>query len=204
MSASRKYQRYFKPISSTPFSTAGTVRAQGRVGQTSLSRSNARTPFKGTDPVGNGGDGEHYVRSIVVSCNESSPSNGQTTMTSRGHILTSVVHPTAVFNHSCANNKCGVSQTVKDFSPENASQSTLLQQNNALVMQKTWPELTGVQGIPLDECNNTCRPYFIGSRKFTRAPYTKRVTSLSSSDYTRTQYLYKNPTEQCCANNKRD
>lgn len=197
MSASRKYQRYFKPISRTPFSTAGTIRAQGRVGQTSLSRNTARTPFKGTAPVGNGGDGGRYVTSIVVSCNESSPSNGQTTMTSRGHILTSVVHPTAVFNSDCATNKCGATQTVKDFSPENASQSTLLQKNNASVMQRTWPDLTGILCIPPADCT-ACEPHFIGSRKFTSTPYTKRVASVSSSDYMRTQYLYKNPTEQCC------
>lgn len=199
MSASRKYQRYFKPISSVPFSTSGTVRAQGRVGQTSLSRNNARTLFKGTAPVGNGGDRGNYVRSIVLSCNESSPSNGQSTMTSKGHILTSVVYPTAVFNSDCINNKCGATQTVKDFSPENASQSSLLQQKNAIVMQESWPELTGVQG---KQC--VCdaeQSYFIGTRKMTHVPYTKRVEPLSSSDYMRTQYLYKNPTEQCCDSN---
>lgn len=197
MSASRKYQRYFQPISRTPFSTAGTIRAQGHVGQTSLSRSNARTPFKGTTPIGNGGDGGQYVTSIVVSCNESSPSNGQTTMTSRGHILTSVVHPTAIFNNDCITNKCGAVQTVKDFSPENASQSTLIQKNNARVMQRNWPDLTGTLCIPSTNCA-ACEPHFIGSRKFASTPYTKRVSSVSSSEYVRTQYLYKNPTYHCC------
>ena len=56
MSASRKYQRYFKPISREPFSVAGTVRAQGRVGQTSHTRSNTGTLFKGNTPIGHGGE----------------------------------------------------------------------------------------------------------------------------------------------------
>jgi len=178
MSASRKYQRYFKPVSRAAFSTSGTVRAQGRVGQTSLSRSNTATPFKGVDPVGNGGAGGNFVRNVVLSCNKSSPSNGQTTMTSRGHILSRVLHPTSVFNKDCIDNKCGAVQTVKDYSPENASQSMRLKQNNATMMQTCGPELTG----RITRSSNDRVP--------TSSPYTKRVHALSSSDYTRTQYLH--------------
>ena len=188
MSASRKYQRYFKPISRAPFSTSGTVRAQGRVGQTSLSRSTARTPFKGIAPVGNGGDNDKYVINVVMSCcNESSPSNGQTVITSRGHILSRVVHPTAVFNSGCIDNNCGAVQTVKDYSPENATQSTLIMKNRASMMQKFWPDLTGQ--ITRSTADS----------KATSAPYTKRVESLSSGDYMRTQYVYQHPTEPCCS-----
>jgi hypothetical protein len=170
MSASRKYQRYFNPVSRAAFSTSGTVRAQGRVGQTSLSRSNTTTPFKGVDPVGNGGSGGNYVRNIVLSCNKSSPSNGKTTMTSQGYILSRVLHP--------IDNECGAVQTVKDYSPENASQSMRLKQNNAIMMQTCGPELTG----RITRASN--------DRKPTSSPYTKRVHALSSSEYTRTQYLH--------------
>ena len=188
MSASRKYQRYFKPISRAPFSTSGTVRAQGRVGQTSISRSTTRTPFKGIDPVGNGGNNGNFVINVAVSCcNESSPSNGQSAMTSRGYILSKVVHPTAVFNSDCIDNKCGAVQTVKDYSPENASQSARLAQNNASMMQKRWPELTGQSTRSSVDS------------KSTSAPHTKRVHVLSSGDYMRTQYLYQHPTEPCCS-----
>ena len=187
MSASRKYQRYFKPISRVPFSTSGTVRARGGVGQTSLSRSTTRTPFKGVAPVGNGGNNGNYVRNVVWSCNESSPSSGQTVMTSRGHILSRVVHPTAVFNKDCIDNNCGAVQTVKDYSQENASQSMRLAKNNAVIMQKSWPELTGQNARSNDVS------------KETSAPYTKRVETLSSGNYMRTQYLYQHPTEPCCS-----
>ena len=135
MSASRKYQRYFKPISRTPFSTSGTVRAQGRVGQTSISRTTTRTPFKGMSPIGNGGDNGKYVINVVLSCcGESVPSNGQTAMTSRGHILSRVVHPTAVFNSGCIDNKCGAVQTVKDYGQDNATQSMRVMKNRASMM----------------------------------------------------------------------
>ena len=66
MSASRKYERYFKPISKSQFSTAGTIRAQGRVGQTSLSRSLVNTPFRGVEPRGNGGCCGTYNRTNIV------------------------------------------------------------------------------------------------------------------------------------------
>ena len=35
---SKKYERYFKPVSRNGFSSSGTYRGQGRVGQTSLNR----------------------------------------------------------------------------------------------------------------------------------------------------------------------
>ena len=178
MSASRKYQRYFKPISSTPFSTAGTIRAQGRVGQTSHARSNARTLFKGVSPVGHGGN----VGDVIFSCNSCSGSSGQSTMTNNGYILSRVVYPTAVFNDDCVSNKCNSVQYVKDFSPENSSQSSLLQKNNAISMSS-------------DAKANENEPHIIGTRKMTHA---KKLTSVSSSEYMRTRYLH---TEGCCSAN---
>ena len=104
---SRKYQRYFKPISSTSFSTGGTHRNQGRVGQTSLSRSLVHTPFRGTQPVGHGSNVQTgYPKSIVNSCNDSSKSDGQTNMNNRGLLLSRVTNPTSVYNNSCLENPC--------------------------------------------------------------------------------------------------
>ena len=202
MSASRKYQRYFKPISREPFSVAGTVRAQGRVGQTSHTRSNTGTLFKGNTPIGHGGENGSYVSSIVMSCNESSPSNGQSTMSTKGHIMSRIVHPTAVFNTGCSINKCGVVQTVKDFSPENASHSALIKKNNAKSMQVNGGETENVIIPPASCCSD--ETYFIGTRRFTKSTYTKRLASIPSSEYVRTRYLYSHPTEPCCPNNSLD
>ena len=66
MSNSRKYERYFKPISKKKFSTAGTIRSQGRVGQTSLGRTLVHTPFRGAYPMGSGGCCGTYTESIVL------------------------------------------------------------------------------------------------------------------------------------------
>jgi hypothetical protein len=77
---SKKYERFFKPVSRNGFSSSGTNRSQGRVGQTSLSR------------TGN-------------SCCVGSKSEGKSSMTSKGLILSRVVNPTSVFNPSC-DSKC--------------------------------------------------------------------------------------------------
>ena len=77
---SKKYERFFKPVSRNGFSSSGTNRSQGRVGQTSLSRAGK-------------------------SCCTGSKSQGKSSMTSKGLILSRVVNPTSVFNTSC-DSKC--------------------------------------------------------------------------------------------------
>lgn len=174
MSNSRKYQRYFQPISKTHFSTSGTIRAQGHIGQTSMSRSLSRTQFKGTSPVGNGGNNGQYVENIVLSCNQCSPSLGQTVMTSKGFILSNITYPTSVYNKQCETNGCnGVMQTVKDLNQDNVSQSMNLLRNNAVLMKTKWSDISGFKNK-------------------------KRIDNLSSSEYLRTQYLYKHSNNIAC------
>ena len=173
MSNSRKYQRYFQPISKTHFSTSGTIRTQGHVGQTSISRSVTRTQFKGTAPVGNGGNNGQYVENIVLSCNQCSPSLGQSVMTSKGFILSNITYPTSIYNKYCETNGCGVVQTVKDLNQENSSQSMKLLRNNSIFMKTKWGDISGFKNK-------------------------KRIDPLSSSEYTRTQYLYNHSNNLAC------
>lgn len=165
MSKSRTYERYFKPISKTPFSSSGTIRSQGRVGQTSLSRSITRTSFRGENANGHGGVSGN---SIVYSCCGSTPSLGYLSVKNR---------PSKV-------------NTVKDFSPENNSQSGLLEKTLRKMHQST----------PIQNQAKRLQTgmYFMGRRRFNLKPYTKHVSPLSSSHYTQTQYLYTHPTEPCC------
>ena len=204
MSKSRKYQRYFQPISKEPFSTAGTNRSQGRVGQTSLSTSYTRTPFIGTSPVNYG---DNYDN-IVFSCCSSSASQGKSSKTTKGFLLSTVENPTSVYNSTCISN-CNNNNIVKDFSPENNSQGVLTQRNQTKNLQQNWPELIGNAG-KYYTCNSCSYPdgtpdpvkggtsYHIGGRLVTNEPYAKRVAPMSSGEYMRTQFLYQNKTEECC------
>lgn len=97
---SKKYERFFKPVSRNGFSSSGTYRGQGRVGQTSLNR------------TGN-------------SCCAGSRSNGKSSINTKGLILSRVVNPTSVFNPSC-DPKCA-KPLVKRIAP--LSQSELLKTN---------------------------------------------------------------------------
>lgn len=198
---SRKYERYFTPISRRPFSTAGTFRGQGMVGQTSLTRPQVNTPFRGAHAMGTGGCCGTYNRNVVLnSCCNATPSTGESSMNTRGLLLSRVVNPTGVYNDSCKlqcrrkvlNKGCKIVPpnstiqcgSVKDFSPENASQSSLMQNRNSKVMQRSWPRIDGKQG------------------KIRRTgPYTKVPNvAVSSSEYIKTRYLYNNPTVDCCKN----
>lgn len=198
MSNSRKYQRYFKPISKEPFSSAGTNRSQGWVGQTSLSQSYARTPFVGTSPVGYGSRRGEYSRDIVFSCCSSSSSEGKSSKTTKGFLLSTVKNPTSVYNTSCQGESTCTRNIVKDFSPENNSQSILLKRKKNKQMQQ-WPDLNGTEG-KLYYCNvcSGTTSYHIGGRVVTNEPYAKRVAPMSSGEYLDTQYLYNHKTEDCC------
>ena len=210
--SSRKYERYFNPISRQSFSTAGIHRNQGRVGQTSLSRSLVRTTrISRTDiPTGSGGTNGNYPISIVNSCCKGSHSEGQTSMTTKGLLLSRVRNPTGVYNTSCAEDGACQKITVKNFDPAIHSNETRIKRLRAKNMQQNWPNLDGRAAIT--ECGEegyiynckSCGPggtplsHYIGTRKFTNEPYAKRVAPMDVGEYLRTQYLYKNPTENCC------
>ena len=195
----RKYERYFSPISRKPFSTAGTFRGQGMVGQTSLTRPQINTPFRGAHAIGNGGCCGTYNREVVFnSCCNATPSNGQSNMNTKGFFASRIGYPTAVYNDDCKmscknrvlNKSCNVKIPnstvqcggVKDYSPLNLSQSSYLQNQNAKVMQQSWPRINGKRG-----------------QRRLRGPYTKTPNvAMSSSEYQKTQFLFKNATEECC------
>jgi len=201
----RKNERYFNPISSQPFSTAGVHRNQGRVGQTSLSRTLVRTPMRlvagEAVPIGYGSSQNKYPINIISTCCNGSHSNGQTSMTNKGVILSRVTNPTGVYNTAC--NKSGACNKpiAKDFNPENHTNSALIRRNRTRVMQESYPQLDGKKGYVYNcnSCDAGAPPtHYIGTRKFTNAPYAKNVAPMSASEYMRTGFLYNNKSEHCC------
>ena len=195
---SRKYQRYFKPISSTPFSTAGTHRNQGRVGQTSLSRSLVHTPFRGSEPRGHGSNYlTGYPVNIVNSCNESSHSNGQTNMNSNGLILSRVTNPTAVYNKSCLDNPCN-KPAFSNTSPEYHSSGSLTRRNVNKLMALQYNKLDGSTAKSGGDLAN---PRSLPARNVLQGPLpiAKNMNTMSSSEYMRTALPY-----QTCMNNAKD
>lgn len=179
---SRKYQRYFRPISSRPFSTAGTIRNQGWVGQTSLSRSLVHTPFRGEYAVGYGANPvTGYPISTVFSCCNGSNSDGQTSMTNKGLLLSRVAHPTSVYNESCDDRKCPKAW-FKNTSPEYHSQGSLTRRNVNKLMALHYNEMDGAEAAKYG-------PPAVSSEG--PLPFAKNVAPMSSGDYMRTALPYK-------------
>ena len=191
--SSRKYERYFKPISSQPFSTAGTHRNQGRVGQTSLSRSIVHTPFRGNKPRGHGANASTgYPVNIVNSCYKSSHSDGRSSMTSNGLFLSRVTNPTSVYNKDCVDHPCN-QPTSKNMSPEYHSQGSLVRRNVNKLMAVHYDDLDGSTAkISGPQTTNLQGPM----------PFAKNVAPISSSDYIRTALPYKECVDASTCKNK--
>lgn len=150
---SKKYERYFKPVSRDGFSTAGTYRGQGRIGQTSLSR------------TGN-------------SCCVGTHSNGTSSINSKGLFLSRVVNPTSVFNNSCEG-QCNT-PVVKDVTP--LTQSELLKNNVNDNMAKCY-EAGKNAGTWECKGNCNAASYHIGGKKYIYEPFAKQTSILSGSEY---------------------
>jgi hypothetical protein len=196
----RKSRLYNEPISRNGFSLNGGHRNQGWVGQTG--RSYPRTPFKGSEPVGNGGSFGKYNKSIVYAgkcCTNDSSIVKTSTKNTSGLILSKITNPTSVFNSFCENGHCGPEWNgynkvnwVKSFSPLNHSQG--LHIKRVKVRSTCNDEPRNVS----ENCGDT---YFIGTRKFTRSKFFKNDNYgvISSGEYIDTRLLQNNnlPTPPC-------
>ena len=121
---SYRYENKISGKNKLGFSITGGRRNQGWVGQDSLSRHLIKTPFRGTEPIGYGGKNGKYIRSFVQTStyNTNDPLIiKRSAMNTNGLLLSSIKHPTNVFN-DCDKNKCK-KIWVKDFEPLNHSQS---------------------------------------------------------------------------------
>jgi hypothetical protein len=128
----KKSNRYKSVVSGKGvggFSINGGRRNQGWVGQDTLGRHLNGTPFRGLEPMGNGGTGGKYVKSIVNSggcCTNDPNIIKRSSINTRGYIDATVTHPTAVYNAGCTN-ICS-QKWVQNFSPLDHSQSSHIKQ----------------------------------------------------------------------------
>lgn len=201
----RKSRLYNVPVSRNGFSLNGGHRNQGWVGQTSFGRSNARTPFKGADPIGNGGCCGQYKESIVYAgdcCTNDSSIVKLSTKNTSGFILSRIENPTSVFNSICDEKGCGPEWNgykkvnwVKSFSPLNHSQGLYIKR---VKVSSTCNDQPRTDSSKEDSCGET---YLIGTRKFTRSTFFKNENAgvISAGQYIDTRLLQNNdlPTPPC-------
>ena len=201
---SRRYKARISGKGNKGFSLNGGHRNQGWVGQGVRGRSITGTPFRGAVPMGNGGCCGTYVQQIN---NRSSNCCGndptiikRSTMNTLGHIDSTVIYPTSVFNNSCNDGKCPAIQNwVKDFSPLNHSEGQRIfkvaRENGKCVNLK--------DDAGLDTCHKGCKSasYHIGGKKYVREMYSKNLNMLAvgSEEYQRTAMMSKLnlPTPAC-------
>jgi hypothetical protein len=191
----RKSRGYNAPISgqgTQGFSLNGGYRNQGWVGQTSISRPVRRTLFKGSEPIGHGGDMGQYNVSIQsgggCTANDSSIIK-RSTLTTKGHIDSTVTYPTIIYNTTCIDNPC-YKETVKLIDPLQTSQDIYIKNLSnkmaSCVVEKT---TSGTYNCPLD--NKSVASYFIVTKKRVVTPYSKNASSLSYGEYIRSILLKK-------------
>ena len=201
---SRRYKARISGQGNKGFSLNGGHRNQGWVGQGVRGRSITGTPFRGATAMGNGGCCGTYVQKIN---NRSSNCCGndpnivkRSTMNTLGHIDSTVIYPTAVFNNSCKEGKCPAIQNwVKDFSPLNHSEGQRIfkvaRENGKCVNLK--------DDAGLDTCHRGCKSasYHIGGKKVVREMYSKNLNMLAvgSEEYQRTSLMstVNLPTPSC-------
>ncbi len=162
----RKSERYFKPISRTPFSTSNNLRNQGWVGQSSLSRSLLPT----TSITVNGGPS---VARGYGGCCGTYPEFADCGL----NICTPVIQ-TGYKARVCQS--CPV---VKDFSPLNQSQSQRLSRMKRAYFGRHYYGGTLKSGIPHWRCEypGAKAYHHIGGKLYTNAPYGKGVFYSQSS-----------------------
>lgn len=176
----RKSRRYQDPISGkgqNGFSLNGTHRNVGSVNPTNLGKSVTRTPFKGTEPVGNGGCCGTYKINIANSGSCCTNDN-------------SIVKKTVKNTSGMIDNKYKWTKSqyprlwVQRFDEYNTSQE--LHIKNVVASNSTCVVDKSDSGIYNCSANIACS-YHIGGKKYIRMPYSKNHKQLpvDSSQYMR-------------------
>lgn len=186
-----KSQRYLSVVSGRAgggFSIVGGRRNQGWVGQDNLGRHLVRTCFRGTEPIGHGGNNEKYVRSITSNagfCCTNDPSIiKRSTMTTSGLLATSVQHPTSVFHDGCADGLCS-GDWVKDFNPLNHGQGSRIEKMKIGVVgcDQGGDVKKKIHDKNALDCKCRKKTHFIGGTRHTATPYAEHTGSRDASEY---------------------
>jgi hypothetical protein len=197
----RNSRRFQVPISAHGFSLNGGLRNIGQVGVTNLAKSVTRTPFKGTLPVGHGGNNGKYVVSVYNSgsCSTNDPAIVKlSTKNTKGHLYETFKYPT------CSNGNCGKGSQenwVQDFSGENFSQGLYIQNvvaaNGSCVVNKDEYLLANMKPMceqPGYQVPCKAGTYHIGGKKYYQEYYAKTNGdgAMQSSEYMRSLLKRRN------------
>ena len=184
----KKSQIYFNPISSSKlFSINSTLRNQGWVGQTSLSRSNTRGLKKGNDYVGHGGSHGSYPISNLSDgiFSNSSPSVIKTIKNTNGLLLSKIIHPTSVYNSNVPTN-LSLCNIVKQ---DDTNYNTHYDDNHLrkIKLKHICTDTLTPQYKTNLSCSSTC-----SNRKVRYDQFVKKHQTMSSHDYVLTRVLLNN------------
>ena len=189
---SRRYKARVSGVGSQGFSLNGGHRNQGGVGTTNLARSVTRTPFRGAEPMGHGGCCGSYIRNISNSGSCCVNDSGIVKLSNKNTkgLLLSNQNPT-----NCNSESSCPTNWVQDTSPLNFSQGTHIKNVQGKTARCDTEDLSVAANAGISNCDTNCvaASYYIGSKKYVRMPYSKRVPqAMSSSEQMRTSLLKKN------------
>ena len=191
-----RHNRRIAPISGRGvdgFSLNGGHRNIGSVGQFRLIGNTTRTPFKGTEPMGNGGSGGKYYNK---------PSNSGSCSTNDNTIIKKSSKNTAgMIDTKYKWTKSGYPnywvQEDDNSYRVTRDQATyieqLTQKYGGCVFTNNQTDTTGSTNIYSCSGNKSACSYFIGTKKYVRMPYAKNLNqpAKSQGQYIKTGGVYK-------------
>jgi len=208
------------------FSVNGGYRNQGWVGQDMLGRTLIGTKFRGTEPLGHGGNNGTYTTTIINTCRPctNDPSIIKRSNMNTAGYISSRLTPRGPPCDETRSTRCAAIW-VQKFDPDDHAQGQYIRRLRALAAGSTWkvakdeyvagdgrcPRETEDRAGPYSSTagKNTCivpctaASYHIGGKKFYRTQFSKSLPLLpmTAGEYTLTRLLVTNglPTPPCAA-----
>ena len=183
----------------TGFSINGGHRNQGYVGQTSLSRSIVRTPFRGANPVGTGGCCSTYSDHVISNCGNC--------LNNPDYIKPSVLTTKGMLAKKLKWRN-GNTKTKYGEPAQNPTKPTghfgEHTQSEYIAAKKVSATTTTFLNKPFDckehpHCKAISDVFFIGTQKHTRNSITRPVGPLSNHDYLARAKRKSLQTTNCCS-----
>ena len=177
------------------FSLNGGRRNIGAVGQFRLLSNTTRTPFRGTEPMGNGGSGGQYYNNPLNSgscCNNDNSIIKKSSKNTAGMIDTKYAWTKGTYPNYWVQEDDNSYQITRDQATyiRNLTQKTggcLFANNSNDAMNEQTDNIYSCSG------NKNACSYYIGTRKYIRMPYAKNFNQLpiSQGQYILTGGVYK-------------
>jgi len=172
------------------FSLKGTSRANSYIGVSRLN-SSLKTIYKGTEPVGYGGNCGTFVNTTISNNKTSNLANPTSTLTTSGYLSKKI---TSLNNCETGEERNIIKNWVKSFNAEEHSQSEYIKNKKISASHC----VTLVEDAGIDNC---CKTSYVGTRKINRSNYNKNINTgaISAHEYIETTLSRKYclPTPEC-------